>query len=126
MVCGSCGSSNQRHPKSTANSYQFIVCTKMRRLLAALAPIDGVGVTLRATKDASMTSSEFNELRTRAQNDDSEAMLDVAIAYSEGDGVEHNDEEFFSWIWKAAIAGEPEAAYELAYAYQAGIGTQPN
>jgi TPR repeat protein len=73
-----------------------------------------------------MTSSEFNILRTKAQTDDSKAMLDLALAYSEGDGVEHNNEEFFSWIRKAALAGEPEAAYELAYAYQGGLGTQPD
>jgi TPR repeat protein len=73
-----------------------------------------------------MTSSEFDKLRTRAQKEDSKSMLDLAVAYSEGDGVEHNDGEFFSWIRKAALAGEPEAAYELAYAYERGIGTQPD
>jgi TPR repeat protein len=71
-----------------------------------------------------MTSVEFNDIRAKAERGDRQAMLDVALAYNDGDGVERNDEKFFFWLRRAALAGEPEAAYELAYAYQRGAGTQ--
>jgi TPR repeat protein len=73
-----------------------------------------------------MTSSEFNELRAKAEKGDRHAMLDLALAYSEGDGVEHSNEKFFDWVRKSAMAGEPEAAYELAYAYKRGTGVSPD
>jgi TPR repeat protein len=57
-----------------------------------------------------MTSTEFNNLRTKAEKGDRQAMLDLALAYSEGDGVEHNDGEFFSWVRRSAMAGEAEAS----------------
>jgi hypothetical protein len=41
-----------------------------------------------------MTSTEFNNLRTKAEKGDRQAILDLALAYSEGDGVAHNDGEF--------------------------------
>lgn len=73
-----------------------------------------------------MTSEEFIALRKKAEKKDKRAMLDLALAYGEGDGVEPNKAAFFVWVERAAIAGEPEAAYELAYAYKKGVGTQPD
>jgi TPR repeat protein len=74
-----------------------------------------------------MTRTRFNELYDIAKKGkDPKAMLDVAIAFFDGDGVDQNNDEFFAWIKKSAHAGEPEAAYELAYAYRDGIGTQPD
>ena len=73
-----------------------------------------------------MTSDDFVELRKKAEKKDKAAMLDLALAYSDGDGVEPNKDAFFVWVKRAAMAGEPEAAYELAYAYRNGVGTQPD
>jgi TPR repeat protein len=74
-----------------------------------------------------MTSDEFNTIRKKAEKEeDSKAMLDLALAYGDGDGVEPNKGAFFVWVKRSADAGEPEAAYELAYAYKNGIGTESN
>lgn len=70
-----------------------------------------------------MTSIEFDKLHNRAKTGDPKAMLDVALAFYEGDGVDQSDELFFEWVEKSANAGQPEAASELAYAYREGIGT---
>jgi TPR repeat protein len=68
-----------------------------------------------------MTSVEFDELYKKATGDPN-AMLDIALAFYEGDGVIQSYEQFFAWVEKSANAGQPDAAYELAYAYREGIG----
>jgi TPR repeat protein len=72
-----------------------------------------------------MTKTEFDSLHARAQAGDSGSMLELALAYREGDGVEPNADEFFQWIQKAADKGQTDAIYELALAYREGIGTDP-
>lgn len=73
-----------------------------------------------------MALSEFEALRAKAKADDPQAMLELALAYRDGEGVEPNPEEFFGWVQKAADTGLPEAAYELAQAYRDGVGTDPD
>lgn len=74
-----------------------------------------------------MTSDEFQAIRKKAEEEeDSKAMLDLALAYGDGDGVEPNKSAFFVWVKRSAEAEEPEAAFELAYAYKNGIGTEPD
>jgi TPR repeat protein len=42
-----------------------------------------------------MAQSEFESLRARAEADDPQAMLELALAYRDGEGVEPDAEEFF-------------------------------
>lgn len=54
-----------------------------------------------------MAQTEFEALRARAEADDSQAMLELAVAYRDGEGIEPDAEEFFEWLQKAADTGLP-------------------
>jgi TPR repeat protein len=77
-----------------------------------------------------MTSAQLDKLLAKAAKGDSKAMLDLAIALGEDEGQEGEEwdkkkaRDYFKWMKKAAEAGEPEAAHELARAYKEGIGTK--
>ncbi len=49
-------------------------------------------------------------------------MVKLAQLYSQGLGTEKNEEQAFSWLQKAARAGNPAAYYPLANLYQHGNG----
>ncbi len=70
-----------------------------------------------------MSQTQFDLLRAQANTGDSQSMLELALAYRDGEGVEPDADEFFDWVRKAAGARVPDAAYELALAYKEGVGT---
>ena len=50
-----------------------------------------------------------------------EAQVNLGICYSQGLGVEKNDEEALQWFQKAAEAGHPAGKMNLAISYYEGI-----
>jgi TPR repeat protein len=73
-----------------------------------------------------MPQNKFDELRARAESNDPQSMLELALAYRDGEGVEPDPDEFFVWVRKAAVIRDPDAIYELALAYKEGVGTEPD
>jgi S1-C subfamily serine protease len=64
--------------------------------------------------------SEFaRELQRRAEAGEVEAQFDLAVLYSEGEGLPKSYAESGKWFKKAAEAGLPEAQFNLALRYEA-------
>jgi TPR repeat protein len=67
-----------------------------------------------------MENRNFDELLERAIDGDVEAMVEVADAYSEGNGVEQDEERAFSWMHKAAELGDSYAQTSMGVYYCIG------
>ena len=52
------------------------------------------------------------------------AMVKIGFAYSEGTGVEQNDESAFEWFMKAADKGDKNAQCNVGVFYEQGIGCE--
>ena len=66
---------------------------------------------------AQTSQSSFSQLLTKARNGDVAAMVDVAIRYYDGNGVETNKRESFNWLLKAAQKGDVYAMILVAKYY---------
>jgi len=59
-----------------------------------------------------------------AKQEDTNAMISIGVAYSEGDGVEQNDESSFEWFLKAAEKGEQESQCVVGFMFEKGTGVE--
>lgn len=59
----------------------------------------------------------FRLVKASAEQDFSDAMYELALAYREGTGTRSDKNECFTWLKKAAEADQLDAVYELAEAY---------
>jgi TPR repeat protein len=71
-----------------------------------------------------MNEAEFKSLLKRAEVNDLDAMLKVAIAFREADGTDLNADKFVEWAKKAAELGSGEAVLKLALAYRDRDGVE--
>lgn len=72
-----------------------------------------------------VTGEEKRDLffeRLGAESGDSDAMLQLAVAYLEGDGVEQDSEKAAELMTRAAELGNSNAQYSLAVLYAGGTG----
>jgi hypothetical protein len=70
----------------------------------------------------------FEEHLTQAKSGDVFAMVEVAIAYKDGNLVEENQQEAFNWYKAAAEAGDPNAMFSTGLRYYGfgGLFDPPN
>ena len=61
---------------------------------------------------------ELKDIIACAENGDDYAQFDLALCYSEGDGVEQSDEKAAYWYTKSAEQGNSAAQYNLATCYR--------
>ena len=61
-------------------------------------------------------------LRAEADAGDAEAQFNLAVSYSNGEDVPHNDQEAARWYRLAAEQGHAEAQFALGLSYQRGAG----
>ena len=66
-------------------------------------------------------SRDVAALTAAANAGDAKAMLDLACAYDDGEGVERDLQQAAAWCTKAATAGDPDAMYRLSCAYAQGL-----
>lgn len=64
--------------------------------------------------------------RAKAEDGDSDAMIELARAYAEGEGVPKNLVTALGWYRKAADQGNEQAAVQAASMLAAGRGTRPD
>ncbi|KAF9977544.1 hypothetical protein BGZ73_005673 [Actinomortierella ambigua] len=65
-------------------------------------------------------------LLARANGGDLEALLQLAVKYEKGNGVEQNDAKAFEWYRRGADMGSIEAQYKVGICYKNGRGTPEN
>lgn len=88
---------------------------------------DDISISLRRVIRDPETGEETRDLfweLAGAESGDPEAMLQLAIAYLEGDGVEQSDQEAARWMTRAAELDEPNAQYSLGMFYGQGCGVE--
>jgi TPR repeat protein len=66
----------------------------------------------------------FEILRSRAENGDAEAQLNLGLMYADGEGVLQDFAKAFEWFQRAAAQGNAEAQEGLAIMYADGYGVQ--
>ena len=69
---------------------------------------------------------ELEALKTMAEQGLALAQYNLALMYKNGEGVERNLQEAFSWYRKVAEQGLALAQYNLAYMYYRGEGVERN
>ncbi|MEM9802902.1 MAG: tetratricopeptide repeat protein [Planctomycetota bacterium] len=69
-----------------------------------------------------MADIEVEILRTRARDGDVEAQFDLALRYSDGEGVPLSASTAFRWLRRAAEKGHVEAMAALGRCYHGGLG----
>ncbi|GGL69819.1 GYF domain-containing protein [Wenxinia marina] len=86
--------------------------------------LDGSGNVVRVLADGAeiWQRSKVDDLRTRAEGGEVNAMGLLAMAYFNGDGVDRDDAEGAAWLTRAAEAGGAEAQSVLAFRYADGLG----
>jgi len=67
-----------------------------------------------------MTPRAFQRYLKQALSGDDQAMVEVAFAYRNSDGVEPDRRKYFEWLQKSAESRYPKAMYYLAIAYKDG------
>ena len=86
---------------------------------------DGEGVSVRAVYRDPITGKVKRDLfweRAGAESGDPEAMIQIAMAYMNGDGVEQNAEKAAEYMQQAAELDEPTAQYNMGIYYLQGQG----
>ena len=70
--------------------------------------------------------SDFDDCKKQAEKGDAAAQYNLALMYSEGEGVTQNYKEAVKWFRKAAELGDAAAQYDLAFMYISGTGVTQN
>lgn len=73
-----------------------------------------------------VSSSNIEELQSKAKAGDTEAQLRLGIAYIDGIGVKASKTKAFKWFAAAASQQNAAAQYKLAQCITYGIGTESN
>jgi hypothetical protein len=68
---------------------------------------------------------ELQELRTKANDGDSQSQFDLARRYYKADGIERNTDEAITWFRKAAAQGNSKAFDQLGGIYESGFWGVP-
>ena len=69
---------------------------------------------------------DFEALRQMAEQGDSNAQLELATLYADGDGVPQDAVLAAHWFSKSAHQGNPKAQFALGCCYMTGEGVEPN
>ena len=88
---------------------------------------DGQGFSVRAIYRDPVTGQMKRDLfweRAGADSGDPEAMVKLALAYLNGDGVEQSNEQAAEYMRKAAELDEPIAQFNLGLFYLQGCGVE--
>lgn len=76
------------------------------------------------TKPAPVAKNETNEIferKLKAFNDDDPlAMMEISVAYDEGNGVKKDNKKAWQWLIKAAETGNAKAMFEISCRYISG------
>jgi hypothetical protein len=86
----------------------------------AASPLDD-GMEAFRTKDYARAAELWRPL---AQAGDPMAQYRLGTLYAEGLGVDHDDEQAFTWFMRAAEKGNPDAQYDVAASYMGGTGVK--
>ncbi|KAF9967755.1 hypothetical protein BGZ73_000379, partial [Actinomortierella ambigua] len=71
-------------------------------------------------------SRDVHALLERANADDVEAQIALAVMYENGTGVEKDDSESFKWYLRAAELGSVESQFKIGRYFEDGQGTDKN
>ena len=82
------------------------------------------GLLQKAAQGLQRAKEDFRALLDRAESGDSSAWCDLAVRYSEGDGVEKDMEAAVRWFTKAAENDDLRAVTMLGRCYQSGSGIE--
>ena len=88
---------------------------------------DGEGISVRAVYRDPITGRMKRDLfweRAGAESGDPEAMIKLALAYLNGDGVEQSNEKAAEYMRQAAELDEPTAQYNMGMFYIQGCGVK--
>jgi TPR repeat protein len=70
--------------------------------------------------------NDFNELLAKAEAGDTEAQVEVAICYNEGDPIDKDPGKCFYWLDKAIAGGNMKAALYMGLIYGEGYWGEPD
>jgi len=71
---------------------------------------------------ADLSSEQISSLRKRAESGDSQAQLNLGLAYANGDGVMKNNIEAVNWWTRSAERGNSMAQFNIGLSYAKGDG----
>lgn len=77
---------------------------------------------LLACETTNALAERLHSVEERLGTTDTKIMLALGLAYSDGIGVERNDNEAVVWLERAAKGGEAVAQFRMAARYEHGIG----
>lgn len=70
--------------------------------------------------------NDFNELLVKAEAGDTEAQVEVAVHYNEGDPIDKDPGKCFYWLDKALAGGNMKAALYMGLIYGEGYWGEPD
>lgn len=70
--------------------------------------------------------NDFNELLAKAEAGDTEAQVEVAVHYNEGDPIDKDPGKCFYWLDKALAGGNMKAALYMGLIYGEGYWGEPD
>lgn len=68
--------------------------------------------------------NKFEAMKAKAEAGDSQAMMELATMYENGNHVREDQRLAFKWYEKAAQAGEPDAMLYVSELYEMGDGVK--
>lgn len=115
-----------RNPKLALNLMKVVIRTETDDAgIRAMAEYNlGVATRMLRESPAEELAEKFRKAAGKARAGDPEAMTEVGMMYSNGEGVEPNAAETIRWWRKAADAGHAEAMRCLGVSYQDGKGVE--